>query len=119
LRREKNSVGNMTVLRTLSARPQIVVDASTHPVRDPGAPSSPPTLGAIGVPNPLGRSRVVSALPFNKSPGGPVQLQAPRALTDARGCLLADPAGNVVGDRQRIVVHRMLYASKTPDTRRL
>lgn len=103
----------MAPLRTLSARPTVIVDERTRPFgeravsRDGGA--------VIGTPGPFGRNRVVSALPMNKSKT--VILARPRLL--AGDFLIGDPQGNVLGAANKIVVHRMLYATRTINTRRL
>jgi hypothetical protein len=100
----------MRALRTLSTRPQVTVDNTSHPVGEAASASN-----VIGAAAPLARGRVLSALPLNKS--AYVTLSAPRIV--AGDFLVADPAGNVLGTRNRIVVHRMLYANRTGNTRRL
>lgn len=103
----------MKQLRNLSARPELVV-ASPPPstVHDVVTPAD------IGMPGPLGRGRIVDALPLNKT-RGPVQLVAARVMHDSTRCYLGDPDGNLVGDRAALWVHRLLDANVTPDTRRL
>jgi hypothetical protein len=98
-------------LRTLSARPEIVVDNQGFRLIDPDS-------SRIGRSGPLGRQRIVTALPTNESETGPVQLAANVALHDAQLFYLADPDGNLIG-RPAIWVHRMLSARWTQDTRRL
>ena len=88
----------------LSARPELVVDGQ-RALRDPA-------WAQIGIPGPLGRQRIVSALPTNKA-GGPVQISGDVLLH------LGDADGNVIGQPQRVWVHRLLYARWTEDTRRL
>jgi hypothetical protein len=102
-------VSHMTELRTLSSRPVVTVD-------DNARLTGTPPLNPIGTPAPLGRGRVVSALPMNKSV--PVILSAPRVTDGSNGFLIADALGNVLGPRSRVVVHRMLYATPTINTRR-
>lgn len=72
---------------------------------------------SVGIDGPLGRERVVSALPLNKT-SGPVLLEAAQVLHDVGLCYLADPDGNLIGTPP-IVVHRMLSARFVTDTRRL
>jgi hypothetical protein len=105
-------------LQSLSARPELLVDPAGDAVFDVTpdflrnkAPD--PFVGRMG---PLGRGRLVTALPTNKTK--PVQLTPYRALADPSGCLLADPSDNLVG-MQALWCHRLLYATKTHDTRRL
>jgi hypothetical protein len=100
----------MTALRTISTRPLVTVDNTTHPLRDAA-------LNVVGTSGPFGRNRVLSALPLNKSK--PVLLSPPQPVTDVDGFLLGDPAGNVIGAADKIVVHRLLYATRTINTRRL
>lgn len=92
----------MSDLRTLSARPIVIVDQNARST-------------GVGIPGPLGRGRVLSALPMNRSTI--VTLSAPRIV--AGDFLVADPQGNVLGTRNRVTVHRMLYATRTINTRRL
>jgi hypothetical protein len=101
----------MVALRTLSQRPEIIGPAD----------SSGAVIGVVSNPKlsagaPLGRARVVSALPTNKS--GPVQLKPPQLLVGGDGCLFGDPDGNVIG-QAGVWCHRMVYAAKTLNTRRL
>lgn len=106
-------VFHVTRLRNLSARPELIVDDHAHAV---GSNSTTPAQ--VGIPGPLGRGRIVAALPTNKA-GGPLQLVAARVLHDHTLCYLADPDGNLIGDRDAVWVHRMAYARWTQDTRRL
>jgi hypothetical protein len=99
----------MAALRGLSARPEVLVGPSS-------VPGDPATGGQIGVAGPLGRGRMVRGVPTNKT--GPVQLQAPLLLCDNGGNLFGDPSSVVLGT-QGVWVHRMLYATRTIDTRRL
>ena len=57
----------------------------------------------------------MSALPLD---GGPVALATPTMLQDSAGVAIADPQGNVIGE-PGVIVHRMLSARWTEDTRRL
>lgn len=96
----------MTALRNLSARPELLRDDDSSQIADP-------VPQIVGVPGPFGRHRVVFALPM-----GPVQLQPRVVLHDGNGAYLADPQGNLIGT-DKVVVHRMLAARWTEDTRRL
>ena len=96
----------MKHLRLLSSRPTLLRDEDRHQITD-GAQS------LIGVPGPLGRERVVFALPM-----APVDVQTQTVVHDDDGAFLADPDGTVIGV-PRITVHRMLTARWTEDTRRL
>lgn len=96
-------------LRSLSARPELLVDQQGRPELDPATTSRP------GLPGPFGRARVVSALPLHD---GPVQVVKPLALAAADGTLLAAVDGSVVG-MPGVKVDRLLHARKTLDTRRL
>jgi hypothetical protein len=101
----------MPALRTLSARPELLVDDHGQAFPDPATTTIP------GVAGPLGRVRLVTALPTNKSLG-PVQLEPWRMLVDDRGGILADPAGNVIGT-PALWIHRYVSATVARDTRRL
>ena len=96
-------------LRTLSTRPEPLVDQRGRPNTDPNTSTRP------GIPGPFGRARVVSALPLRD---GPVALVKPLALASADGTLLAAVDDTVVGT-PGIKVDRLLHARKTLDTRRL
>lgn len=101
----------MTALRPVSARPELLVGEPHSPrVEDPGKTQ----VGVVG--KPLGRERVVFALPTNGS--GPVQL-ARLDSVQGGGALVADPSNNVIGINNAVWVHRMLWALPTADTRRL
>lgn len=100
-------------LRNVSERPQLVVDERGRSV---GVPVS--NVTHVGRQGPLGRHRLVEALPLNKA-GGPLQLTAARVLHDSQFCYLGDPDGNLVGDRSALWVHRMVTAKLTINTRRL
>ena len=97
----------MTQLRHLSQRPTLLVDERNRKVQDP------PSKSLVGRPNPLGRSRIVFAIPM-----GPLQIITPQVVHDHDGCFIADPDGNLIG-KDKVVVHRMLTARWTLDTRRL
>lgn len=101
----------MTALRTLSARPTLLVDDRGIPVTEPATVSQP------GIPGPLGRGRLVSALPTNKS-NGPLLLAPALMLVDDRGVILADPSGATIGT-PALWLHRYVSATVTADTRRL
>lgn len=96
-------------LRTLSTRPELVVDQQGQPGNDPASTTRP------GLPAPFGRARVVSALPLHD---GPVTIVKPYILTDPQGGTLADPNNIVVGT-PGIKVDRLIKAGKTLNTRRL
>ena len=96
----------MQQLRNLSARPELLQSDAGDLVIDP-------VQQQIGVPGPLGRNRVVFTLPM-----APVQLRPRNVVHDGGGAYLADPDGNLIGT-DRIIVHRMLAARWTEDTRRL
>jgi hypothetical protein len=104
----------MHPLRNLSARPELIVDDINVRIGDPSSRT------AVGKAAPLGRGRVVSALPIAGGPlgGGPHLLRPPEAVRDNGGSQLGDPAGNVIG-MGPIRVHRMLTARWTQDTRRI
>jgi hypothetical protein len=97
----------MKLLRPLSARPELI-----PAIREPNTNAT-----FVGVAGPLGRNRLVSCLPPNRNTG-PVQLKAPLVLRDHLSCVLADPDGNLIGERGLWVTH-MVSAAKTLDTRRL
>jgi len=99
-------------LRGLSPRPELVVGPFVG--RLIGEPNAATQVGIAG---PLGRERCLEALPTNKTKG-PVQVAAPLVLHDNMLGYLADPDGNVVGVAG-VFVHRLQYATKTRDTRRL
>jgi hypothetical protein len=102
----------MQTLRTLSARPEIVVDNQGFRLIEPVSSST------VGVPGPFGRQRIVTAIPTNETETGPVQISAAQTLHDNQVFYLADPDGNLIGE-PAIWVHRMLHARWTQDTRRL
>lgn len=91
-----------------SSRPTVVVDPVAFGVADP-------TRIRVGRPAPLGRERVLFALPLDP---GPALLRAPTVLRDRGPAFLADPQGNLVGVAA-VWVSRMLTARWTEDTRRL
>lgn len=100
----------MRPLRHLSTRPELLVDEHGRRIVDPVNKTF------VGIAGPLGRERVVEALPLNES--GPVQIAPHEAVHDADGFYIADPDGNLIGV-EGIWVHRMLYARWVEDTRRL
>jgi hypothetical protein len=101
------------LLRPLSARPEVVVD-STAPAL---ALVTDQTTQLAARAGPLGRDRVVSALPLNRNSGTRI-LKPPLVLRDNGDFVIVDPDGNVIG-ADGIRVYRMLSATKTIDTRRL
>jgi hypothetical protein len=98
----------MEHLRHPSSRPAVVVDPAAFGIVDP-------TGGFLGRPGPLGRERVMSALPLDP---GPALLSPPTVVHDAGSSFLADPDGALIGD-PAVWVGRMLTARWTEDTRRL
>jgi hypothetical protein len=99
----------MKQLRPLSPRPELVVGSPD------AARIEDPVRTQVGVrEKPIGRSRVVFAIPLNKD--GPQQLRRAEVL---QGTLVADPAGNVIGKSGSVWVHRLLWAAPVADTRRL
>jgi hypothetical protein len=92
-------------LRTLSPRPQLIVPL----VADPAAAQ----LGVTATP--LGRNRLVAALPLRD---GPVTLVSPSVFVAPDGSYLADPDDALLGN-PGIKVDRLLAARRTLDTRRL
>jgi len=100
----------MTALRPLSPRPELVIGS-------PDAASITTITGTtqVGVKGkPLGRERVVFALPLNKD--GPQQI---RRATVLQGSLVVSPINDVIGVNNAVWVHRLLYAAPVADTRRL
>ena len=91
-----------------SARPSVVVDATAFGVVDPSS-------NIVGRPGPLGRERVLFALPLDP---GPALLSPPTVVRDNGPAFLADPQGNLVGVAPTWV-SRMLTARWVEDTRRL
>jgi hypothetical protein len=96
----------MTALRQLSARPTALRDDRSRQIVDP-------VPQFVGTPGPFGRNRIVSALPME-----PTLLAAPAVVKDDDGFYLADPSGALIGF-PKVIVHRMLQARWTEDTRRL
>lgn len=90
-----------------SPRPSVVVDPAAFGVIDA-------TGDFVGRPAPLGRERVLFALPLNP---GPALLRPPTVLRSGPA-FLADPQGNLVGFAP-VWVSRMLTARWVEDTRRL
>jgi hypothetical protein len=98
----------MSFLRGPSPRPSVVVDPAAYGVVDPSS-------NFVGRPGPLGRQRVVSALPLDP---GPALLSPPCVVRDPGSAYLADPDGALIGV-EALWVNRMLTARWTEDTRRL
>jgi hypothetical protein len=94
---------------SLSPRPEIVVDSAGSPVSD--------AVDLVGFAGPLGRHRLVAALPTNGT--GPVLIARARTLADNRSLAVVDAAGTVLGSAGTVWVHRLVYAQRTPNTRRL
>lgn len=95
----------MTALRNLSPRPELLVPLTQDP-------SGTYQVGANGPP--LGRNRVVSALPLQD---GPRQLVAPQVVHAPDLSYLADPQGNLLGV-PGVRVSRIITATRTAGTRR-
>lgn len=100
----------MSHLRHLSGRPVVVVDPHSHAVGEAGATSR------VGTQGPLGRERVLYALPIGGT--GPVRLVAPIVLRDQDSAMIADAAAAVIG-KDGVLVSRFLSAGRVEDTRRL
>jgi hypothetical protein len=98
-------------LRTLSARPELVVDQRNGSVIDPAG-------ARIGFQGPFGRERVVSALPLTETPNQ--WLQPSTVVHDSNLAYPADTDLNLLADNNDAVwVSRLLTARWTEDTRRL
>lgn len=97
-------------LRGPSARPLILTDDKGGRIESPPTPTQP------GIAGPLGRDRVITALPLG---GGPVQLAPARLLHDGDFGYVVDLSGNVIGENAAVWVQRMLTATVAGDTRRL
>ena len=97
----------MEHLRHPSDRPTVIVDPAAFGI----AGSS----GLLGRPAPLGRERVVFALPLDP---GPSLVSPPTVLHDGGPAYLADPEGALIGT-PAVWVSRMLTARWVEDTRRL
>jgi hypothetical protein len=100
----------MEHLRHPSERPRVVVDPAAFGVFDPATGTS---IGRAG--GPLGRKRIMSALPLDP---GPALLSPPTVVRDPGAAFLADPDGALIGVAG-LWVNRMLTARFTEDTRRL
>jgi hypothetical protein len=98
----------MEHLRDPSPRPSVVVDPAAFGVVAPADGSF------VGLPGPLGRERVMSALPLDP---GPALLSPPTVVRDASSAYLADPDGALIGEAA-VWVNRMLTARWTEATRR-
>lgn len=105
----------MPALRKNSPRPTLIVDPHSHSVGTP-APTQ------LGLPGPLGRERVLFALPLSETPAQ--FLNAPTVLLSPRWAMLEDPTATpppVLGagpDPDRVWVPRMMVGRKVEDTRR-
>jgi hypothetical protein len=98
---------NVEHLRRPSPRPSVVVDPAAFGVVDQ-------TGGFVGRAGPLGRERVLFALPLDP---GPALLSPPTVVHDPGAAYLADPEGGLIGEAA-VWVERMLTARWTEDTRR-
>jgi hypothetical protein len=99
----------MDSLRNLSSRPEILVDNQGFRLTDL-------ERACVGITAPLGRDRLVTALPTNG--GGPVLIEPATVLCGPDLFTLADLDGNMIGE-PALWVHRLLYARWVDDTRRL
>ena len=97
------------VLRGPSARPELVVSEYRTSVYEPVNET------VVGFAGPLGRYRVVAALPLGS---GPQTLLPEQVVHDEDTSYVCDPNGYLLGF-PGIRVSRMLTARWTEDTRRL
>jgi hypothetical protein len=95
----------MSALRNLSPRPELLT----------GSRVVAPDGSQVGLPGPLSRNRIVTALPLTD---GPRQLVAPLVVQGPDLGYLADPQGNLLG-APGVWVSRMITARWVSDTRRL
>ena len=98
----------MAQQRSLSPRPLAVVDFHHN-------------LIEVGKPGPLGRERVIFALPFNTHGNDSIpgfQYPAPQTTVDFHHNFVAEPDATIVG-RAGTWIPRLLVALWTEDTRRL
>jgi hypothetical protein len=93
-------------LRPTNSRPVIVVDPAAHGVADPARVF-------VGRPQPLGRERLLYALPLDP---GPALLSAATLIRAPGAALIADPQGTLTGEAP-VWVSRMLTALPGEDTR--
>lgn len=98
----------MENLRHTSLRPAVVVDPAAFGVADPNQ-------FRVGRDAPLGRERVLFALPLEP---GPALVSPPTVLRDPGSAYVADPDGSLIGV-PAVWVGRMLTARWVEDTRRL
>ena len=99
----------LPALRSLSARPELLVDQRGNFIQDPA------TLTDVGMPGPFGRQRLVTVLPLQD---GPRLLEPDEVVHDPDLAYLADPDGNLIGF-PAVRVMRLLDARWVLDTRRL
>ena len=95
-------------LRHPSLRPSVVVDPAAFGIVAPDS-------SLVGCPAPLGRERVLFALPLEP---GPSLLSPPTVLRDPGSAYVADPQGALIGT-PAVWVSRMQTARWVEDTRRL
>jgi hypothetical protein len=95
-------------LRHPSLRPSVVVDPAAFGILAPDS-------SLLGRPGPLGRERVLFALPLDP---GPALVSPPTVLHDPGSAYLADPDGALIGV-PATWVSRMQTARWVEDTRRL
>jgi hypothetical protein len=100
----------MLPLQRLSPRTEFVVDAWAFRLFDPVSKT------CVGRGQPFGRERVVSVLPMRNGP--PQRLLPEKIVNDVWNFPLSDPSGNLIG-RPAVIIHRLLSARWTEDTRGL
>jgi len=98
----------LSPLRPPSQRPTLITNEKGGRIGPNGT--------QVGFAGPLGRDRVITALPLG---GGPVQLAPARLLHDGDFGYVVDLSGNVIGENAAVWVQRMLTATVAGDTRRL
>ena len=96
----------MDNLRPPNSRPTVIVDPAAFGVIDPSS-------NFIGQPQPLGRERVLYALPLDP---GPALLRPPTVIRDPGPAFVADTNPALIGV-PAIWVARFLTALPTEDTR--
>jgi hypothetical protein len=105
-------------LRPLSPRPELLTDSQTGQLVDPAGNfvAAPPRPPEPANQPPLGRARIVSALPSRTATA--VKLETEKVIADSQSAYLVDPDGNMIG-KPGLWVMRMVSAGKVEDTRRL
>jgi hypothetical protein len=93
-------------LRPPNSRPAVIVDPAGRGVADPASV-------IVGRPQPLGRERLLYALPLDP---GPALLRPATLLRDPGAAVVGDPSPVIVGV-EAVWVSRMLIALPSEDTR--